>query len=166
MPLPGLGQLAKNLAAGAGKGLLDGVKGVIGTFVTDPTKKMEAEAKLQELALAHEEKMAEIAVKVEEAKVELQKSEDQSITARWASDMASDSWLSKNTRPLIVLSLLAFLFIIVILDSSIKGGFEVKDAYVTLLESLLITAVVAYFGSRGVEKFKAMHETTKITNGK
>lgn len=88
-------------------------------------------------------------------------SEDQSITDRWKSDMESDSWLSKNTRPLVMLSLLGFFFLLVIFDSAISTAFEVKPAYITLMESLLITVVVAYFGSRGVEKFKSMHETTK-----
>lgn len=91
-------------------------------------------------------------------------SEDQAITDRWKSDMESDSWLSKNTRPLVMLSLLAFLFIVVILDSSIADKFEVKPSYITLMETLLVTVVVAYFGSRGVEKFKSMHETTKQLN--
>lgn len=87
-------------------------------------------------------------------------SEDNAITERWKSDMESDSWLSKNTRPLVMVSLLGFLFVIIICDSmNIK--FEVKESYVTLLESLLITVVVAYYGSRGVEKFKTIHENTK-----
>jgi len=74
--------------------------------------------------------------------------------------MGSDSWLSKNTRPIVMLSLLGFLFIIVICDSA-NITFDVKESYITLMESLLITVVVAYFGSRGVEKFKSMHESNK-----
>nr|WP_298658015.1 hypothetical protein [uncultured Flavobacterium sp.] len=82
-------------------------------------------------------------------------SEDSAVTDRWKSDMESDSWMSKNTRPLTMLSLLGFTFIIIIFDS-LNITFEVKESYVSLLETLLITVVVAYFGSRGVEKYQTI----------
>ena len=75
------------------------------------------------------------------------------VTKRWESDMKSDSWLSKNVRPITLLYLLLVMTILVIGDS-IPGGFEVKDIWVTLVESLLITVIIAYFGSRGYEKGK------------
>ena len=68
------------------------------------------------------------------------------ISARWNSDMKSDSWLSKNTRPMTL----------IVLDSTIL--LEIKDGWVSLMEALLITVYVAYFGSRGAEKI------TKIKN--
>ena len=97
----------------------------------------------------------ELKIKFEEIAADLQKSEDMNVTERWKADMSSDSWLSKNTRPLVMLSLLAFLFGIIITDS-IKSSFEVKPEYVSLLSTLLVTTVVAYFGSRGVEKSMSM----------
>lgn len=84
-------------------------------------------------------------------------SEDSAVTDRWKADMESDSWMSKNTRPLTMLSLLGFTFIIIIFDS-LNITFEVKESYVTLLETLLITVVVAYFGSRGVEKYQTIRQ--------
>lgn len=72
------------------------------------------------------------------------------ISERWASDMKSDSWLSKNTRPMTLIFLTLAMTIFVILDSTVL--LEIKTGWVSLLEALLITVYVAYFGSRGAEK--------------
>ena len=78
------------------------------------------------------------------------------ITKRWESDMKSDSWLSKNTRPmaLIFLSFMAIAFIWV--DSHHEISFTVEQEWIGLLKQLLTTVYIAYFGSRGVEKFKTI----------
>ena len=78
------------------------------------------------------------------------------ITRRWESDMKSDSWLSKNTRPmaLIFLSFMAIAFIWV--DSHHEISFTVEQEWIALLKQLLTTVYIAYFGSRGVEKFKSI----------
>ncbi len=72
------------------------------------------------------------------------------ISNRWASDMKSDSWLSKNTRPMTLIYLTLAMTIFIVLDSSVL--LEINDGWVSLLEALLITVYVAYFGSRGAEK--------------
>ena len=79
--------------------------------------------------------------------------EMQEVSKRWSSDMKSDSWLSKNTRPMALIFLTASLVVIMLLDS-FEINFTVDAGWVDLLKSLLITVYVAYFGSRGVEKFK------------
>ena len=79
----------------------------------------------------------------------------QEISKRWESDMKSDSWLSKNTRPMALIFLTVSMVIIMLLDS-FKIEFIVEEGWVDLLKSLLITVYVAYFGSRGAEKFKAI----------
>lgn len=71
------------------------------------------------------------------------------LTKRWQSDNASDSWLAKHTRPIIVLSLVVVLFIFIVLDS-MDIAFEVRDAWVTLYEVLVVTAVGGYFTLRSV----------------
>jgi len=71
------------------------------------------------------------------------------LTKRWASDNSSDSWLAKHTRPIIVLSLVVALFVFIILDS-LDIAFEVRDAWVTLYEILIVTAVGGYFTLRSV----------------
>jgi len=77
-------------------------------------------------------------------------------TKRWESDMQSDSWLSKNTRPmcLIFLSVMTISFIWV--DSHHEISFTVEQEWIGLLKTLVTTVYVAYFGSRGVEKYKTI----------
>ena len=72
------------------------------------------------------------------------------ISSRWQSDMKSDSWLSKNTRPMALIFLTLAMTIFIVLDSTIL--LQIKESWVSLLETLLITVYVAYFGSRGAEK--------------
>jgi len=81
--------------------------------------------------------------------------EMQEVTKRWSSDMTSDSWLSKNTRPLALIYLTIITTLMIIVDST-AINFDVKPGWVTLLETLLITVYIAYFGSRGVEKYKSI----------
>ena len=73
------------------------------------------------------------------------------ISGRWRADMKSDSWLSKNTRPLTLIYLTFASTILIIIDS-FHTKFDVDTAWVELLKTLLITVYVAYFGSRGAEK--------------
>jgi len=77
--------------------------------------------------------------------------EMQETTKRWQSDMGSDSWLSKNIRPLSLAFLTVTLFIYIILDSALKG-FKINDNWIDLLSSLLLLVYGGYFGMRSVEK--------------
>ena len=79
----------------------------------------------------------------------------QEVTKRWSSDMKSDSWLSKNTRPMALIFLTISLIVIILLDG-FDIAFSIDTGWIDLLKSLLITVYVAYFGSRGAEKFKAI----------
>jgi hypothetical protein len=81
--------------------------------------------------------------------------EMQEVSKRWVSDMQSDSWLSKNTRPMALIFLTISMVGLILLDSTALN-FDVDISWVDLLKSLLITVYVAYFGSRGVEKFKSI----------
>lgn len=74
------------------------------------------------------------------------------ITKRWEADSNTDSWLSKNVRPLTLVYLLLMFSVVVVLDSVDPMAFDVKDSYIKLLDGLLITVIIAYFGSRGFEK--------------
>ena len=79
----------------------------------------------------------------------------QEISKRWESDMQSDSWLSKNTRPMTLIFLTVCMMLLIFIDST-GLDFSVDSGWVDLLKSLLITVYVAYFGSRGAEKFKSI----------
>ena len=81
--------------------------------------------------------------------------EMQEISKRWESDMVSDSWLSKNTRPMTLIFLTVSLVVFILLDG-LNIEFGINSEWINLLKSLLITVYVAYFGSRGVEKFKSI----------
>jgi len=88
------------------------------------------------------------------ALVKLDKIEMQEITKRWESDMTSDNLLSKTVRPLALIFLTLFMTFIVFTDSKTEWNFDVKESYITLLETLLLAVYLAYFGSRGIEKYK------------
>ena len=81
--------------------------------------------------------------------------EMQEVSKRWQADMKSDSWLSKNTRPLTLVFLTVAMVLLIFIDST-GLDFDVDSGWVDLLKSLLITVYVAYFGSRGAEKFKTI----------
>lgn len=79
--------------------------------------------------------------------------EQQEISKRWSSDMSSDSWLSKNIRPLSLAFLTLSLFVYVILDSSLEG-FKIASEWISLLGNLLMLVYAGYFGGRSLEKIK------------
>jgi hypothetical protein len=90
---------------------------------------------------------------LEELLIKSQQSIDENVTRRWESDMASDSWLSKNVRPLVLMFLVVSTVLMVFIDAgSIK--FDVKDKWTDLLQLVLITVIGAYFGGRSVEKVR------------
>ena len=78
------------------------------------------------------------------------------ITKRWESDMKSDSWLSKNTRPLCLIFLSVMTIAFIWVDSHHEISFTVEQEWIGLLKTLVTTVYVAYFGSRGAEKFKTI----------
>tara|TARA_R110000851_G_scaffold100671_1_gene216354 strand:- start:19629 stop:20069 length:441 start_codon:yes stop_codon:yes gene_type:complete len=88
---------------------------------------------------------------LEDLLIKGQQSIDENVTKRWESDMSSDSWLSKNVRPMVLMFLVFCTVIMVFIDAgSIK--FNVEDKWTNLLEIVLITVIGAYFGGRSVEK--------------
>ena len=80
--------------------------------------------------------------------------EMQEVTKRWESDMISDSYLSKNVRPMALIFLTLFMTFIIFTDSKETWLFDVKESYISLLETLLLAVYLAYFGGRSVEKYK------------
>ena len=110
---------------------------------------------IDKLTTTEEEKLL-IKKQIQEIMEKANNDAEAQITRRWESDMKSDSWLSKNTRPmaLIFLSFMAIAFIWV--DSHHEISFTVEQEWIGLLKQLLTTVYIAYFGSRGVEKFKSI----------
>ncbi len=102
-------------------------------------------------ALDKDTEMSEVDKAAAKAILEFEIQEMQEITKRHAADMASDSWLSKNIRPMTLIALVLSLIIWVALDSSIKG-FKVGTEWIDLYKILLLLAFGFYYGGREIQK--------------
>lgn len=126
--------IGKIFSSGATE-LIKGVGGVIDNLHTSKEEKLEAEQKIKDMIMGYE--------------AEMQKQ----VTERWKMDMQSDSWLSKNIRPLVLIFLVVSTVLLVFIDAGVIA-FEVKSSWVDLLQLVLITVIGAYFGGRSLEKVK------------
>ena len=126
--------LNKIFSAGATE-LVKGVGNVIDNLHTSKEEKLEAERKIKDMIMGYE--------------AEMQKQ----VTERWKVDMQSDSWLSKNIRPLVLIFLCVSTVLLIFIDAGVIS-FEVKASWVDLLQLVLITVIGAYFGGRSLEKVK------------
>jgi len=121
--------------SGGAKDLVEGVGGVIDNLHTSKEEKLEAEQKIKELIASY------------------QTSLEKEISSRWQADMASDSWLSKNVRPLVLIFLVISTVLLIFIDAGIIN-FVVEAKWTDLLQLVLITVIGAYFGGRSLEKTK------------
>ena len=121
--------------SGGAKDLVEGVGGVIDDLHTSKEEKLEAERKVKELIASYETQM------------------EKEISTRWQADMASDSWLSKNVRPLVLVFLVVSTVLMIFIDAGMIS-FEVESKWTDLLQLVLITVIGAYFGGRSLEKVK------------
>tara|TARA_R110000868_G_scaffold24561_1_gene96822 strand:- start:752 stop:1267 length:516 start_codon:yes stop_codon:yes gene_type:complete len=154
-----LGSLAQN-----GLGLLSSaiqakgkevVENTLGVKIPDaPTP--EDVSKLRQLQFEHEERLMELGI--EKAKMELAEldllakaaqSDADNVTDRWQADMSSDSWLSKNIRPMSLIAIFLGYFLFALMSAY---GYNANESYVTLLGNWGMLVFGAYFGSRTVEK--------------
>ena len=126
--------IKKILSAGAGD-LIKKVGGVIDNLHTSAEEKAAAEKSIKDMILGYE--------------AEMQKQ----VTERWKMDMNSDSWLSKNIRPLVLVFLVISTVLLVFIDAGFIT-FQVQDKWTDLLQLVLITVIGAYFGGRSLEKVK------------
>ena len=127
--------MLKNLLSGGAAELVKNVGGVLDNLTTSKEEKLEAERKIKELIANYE--------------VEMEKN----ITSRWEADLKSDSWLSKNVRPMTLIFLIVCTMLLIFIDAGALS-FEVKSSWVDLLQLVLITVIGAYFGGRSLEKVK------------
>ena len=121
------------LFSGGAADLVKGVGGVIDNLHTSKEEKLKAEQKIKELVASYE--------------IEMEKN----ITDRWKSDMNSDSWLSKNVRPMVLIFLVVCTVLMIFIDAG-TIAFEVEEKWTDLLQLVLITVIGAYFGGRSFEK--------------
>lgn len=107
---------------------------------------------IDDLTTTDEERLA-AKQKIEELLEQADKDAQDQVTERWKLDMASDSFLSKNIRPLVLIYLTVIFTVLSFFDGNI-AGFKVDEAYVPIFQSLLITVYGAYFVGRTWEKNK------------
>ena len=124
--------LTSIFSAGAGE-LVKSVGGVIDNLHTSKEEKLEAEQKIKELIASYEVQM------------------EKEISSRWDADMKSDSWLSKNVRPLVLVFLVVSTVLMIFIDAG-TINFVVEAKWTDLLQLVLITVIGAYFGGRTLEK--------------
>jgi len=160
-----LGTLAQN-----GLGLLSSaiqakgkevVENTLGVKISD-NPSPEDVSKLRQLQFEHEEKLLELGI--EKAKLELEEmkvlataaqNDADNITDRWEADMSSDSWLSKNIRPMSLIAIFLGYFLFAMMSAY---GLNANESYVTLLGNWGMLIMGAYFGGRTVEKLAEMRK--------
>ena len=121
--------------SGGAKDLVEGVGGVIDNLHTSKEEKLEAERKVKELVSSYQTTL------------------EKEISSRWNADMNSDSWLSKNVRPLVLVFLVVATVLMIFIDAG-TINFVVEAKWTDLLQLVLITVIGAYFGGRSLEKVK------------
>jgi len=126
-------KLFEKLFGGAGVSIAEKLGGVVDKFVRTKDEKAEFEKQMTEIFMSHELSL------------------EKEITSRHAADMQSDSWLSKNIRPLLTIFSLVLYTLFAITDGNI-GEFNIANQYVDLLGQIVIMSLGFYFTSRGIEK--------------
>jgi hypothetical protein len=121
--------------SGGAKDLVEGIGDVVDNLHTSKEEKLEAEQKIKELIASYQTNL------------------EKEISSRWQADMASDSWLSKNVRPLVLIFLVISTVLLIFIDAGIIN-FVVEAKWTDLLQLVLITVIGAYFGGRSLEKTK------------
>ena len=124
-----------SIFSGGAKDLVEGVGGVIDNLHTSEEEKLDAERKVKELVSSYQSTL------------------EKEISSRWNADMNSDSWLSKNVRPLVLVFLVIATVLMIFIDAG-TISFNVEDKWTDLLQLVLITGIGAYFGGRSLEKVK------------
>ena len=112
---------------------------IIDEVVTSKEEKQQLKNEIEKAILDHE--------------IEIQKN----VTERWKADSSSDSWLSKNVRPLVLVFLVVSTVLMIFIEAGVIA-FVVKASWIDLLQLVLITVIGAYFGGRSLEKVKKPHE--------
>lgn len=156
----GLGLLASAIQA-KGKQI---VEDKLGVKISDNPTPAEVES-LRQLQYEHEERLLELGI--EKARIEqeelrallaAQANQENNVSDRWKADMGSDSWLSKNIRPMTLVYILTAYLLFAALSAA---GIQVQESYVQLLGQWGMLVMTAYFGGRTVEKIMDIRKGNK-----
>ena len=119
--------------------VVDKLGGLVDRFVRTKDEKAEFEKEMTEILIEMEAEM------------------EKNVTERWNADMSSDSWLSKNVRPLVLIFLIVNTMILIFIEAGVVT-FNVKQEWISLLQLILTTVIASYFGGRSYEKVKIFSE--------
>ena len=126
--------LGKIFSSGTGERIKN-VGDVVDNLTTTDEERLEAKQKLKDMIMGYEAQM------------------QKEVTERWKFDMQSDSWLSKNIRPMVLIFLVVSTIILIFIDGGVIS-FIVEPSWINLLQITLLTVIGAYFGGRSYEKVK------------
>lgn len=132
--------------------ILDVGMKLVDKFFPDPEAK--AKAQLELLQMQQNGELAQINADI---------AEQQELTKRQQSDMASDSWLSKNIRPMTLIAILAGYFVFALMSAF---GMDTNSKYVELLGQWGMLIMSFYFGGRTLEKIMDMKMISKESEKK
>lgn len=127
--------MISNILGGLFGKVLDNAEGILDKVITTDKERDAAKIELKQLLLDYESKI------------------EGEITNRWNADMKSDSWLSKNVRPMTLVFLIVCTMLLIFIDAG-AIRFVVDDSWKNLLQMVLMTTIGAYFGGRSYEKTK------------
>jgi len=137
------------------------VEKTLGVKISDNPSPEEVE-KLRQLQYDHEERLLELGIekaqieqKELEALLAAQANQENNVSERWKADMASDSWLSKNIRPMSLIAIFTGYFLFAMMSAF---GMNANEAYVTQLGNWGMLVFGAYFGSRSIEKITEIRQ--------
>ena len=151
-----------NLIKGIAPTLAGAVAGPLGAAaITAISSKLGVSDSVEEVAKAiagdpaAQQKLKELELEFTKVAADAIKNEDNNVTGRWNADMASDSWLSKNIRPMSLVAIFIGYFLFAMMSAF---GLNANEAYVTLLGQWGMLIMGAYFGGRTVEKLAEMRK--------
>ena len=131
--------------------ILLGAAGVInptlGKVLEGVTNPKEAIAEITKADVSNDDK-----IKLQQLIYEQQNKEIESITSRWKADSLSDSWMSKNVRPLVLIWCICVFSLAGLLDSVESIPFTINETWNDTFEKVMMAVVLAYFGGRTTEK--------------
>ena len=127
--------ILSKLFGGAGASVASKIGNLVDKFVHTKDEKAKFEKEMNQIWI--------------DAESDMQKN----VTERWLADTKSDSWLSRNVRPMVLIFLVVSTVLMVFIDAGVID-FEVKANWIDLLQLVLITVIGAYFGGRSMEKIK------------
>jgi len=119
----------------------------LGSVLQGVTSPQEAIAEITKADAPQEDK-----IKLQQLIYDQQNKEIEAITSRWKADSMSDSWLSKNVRPLVLVWCIIIFSLAGILDSIESIPFHINDTWNDTFEKVMMAVVLAYFGGRTTEK--------------